>query len=146
MGSAVHPLGYLSPYFQTLGLEKHGLEWILPPASVAHPLDGQEAVLLSKSIAETAANLGVDAGRYQRLLAPFQGRTEELLRDALKPLGLPHSPLLLARFGLKAALPATLFQELFSRANGRGRYLGAARRTACCRLISCLPRPSATCF
>lgn len=113
VGSAVHPLGYLSPYFQTLGLEKHGLEWLLPPASVAHPLDGQDAVLLSKSVAETAANLGVDAGRYERLLAPFQGRTEELLRDALKPLGLPHSPLLLARFGLKAALPATLFQELF---------------------------------
>jgi phytoene dehydrogenase-like protein len=113
VGSAVHPMGYLSPYFQTLGLEKHGLEWVIPEASVAHPLDQQEAVLLSKSVAETARNLGADADRYQELVAPFVARAPELLRDTLRPLGLPHSPLLLARFGLKAALPATVFTNTF---------------------------------
>ena len=37
--SAVHPMGILSPYLRSLPLAEHGLEWIRPPASVAHPLD-----------------------------------------------------------------------------------------------------------
>ncbi|OGX89139.1 phytoene desaturase family protein [Hymenobacter coccineus] len=127
LGSAVHPLGYLSPYLQTLPLAKFGLEWVVPPASVAHPLDGQEAVVLSKSIAETAQNLGIDADAYRALVRPFVGRTDELLRDVLKPLGVPHSPLLLARFGLKALLPANFFAEHFFRGpRARALFAGCA--------------------
>jgi phytoene dehydrogenase-like protein len=37
--SAVHPMGILSPFFRQLPLDEHGLEWVSPPASVAHPLD-----------------------------------------------------------------------------------------------------------
>src|SRR4028119_1552630 len=37
LGSAIHPLGYASPFFATLPLEEHGLEWIHPPAPLAHP-------------------------------------------------------------------------------------------------------------
>src|SRR5215471_8506980 len=37
--SAIHPLAFASPFFRTLPLSKHGLEWIQPPAPVAHPLD-----------------------------------------------------------------------------------------------------------
>src|SRR5712691_13064957 len=37
--SAIHPLGVGSPFFRNLGLEKHGLEFIAPPAAVAHPFD-----------------------------------------------------------------------------------------------------------
>src|SRR4051812_3547258 len=37
--AAVHPMGVLSPFFRTLPLEAHGLEWIRPRASVAHPMD-----------------------------------------------------------------------------------------------------------
>lgn len=109
--SAVHPMGYLSPYFKTLPLDNYGLEWILPKASVAHPLDGEAAVLLTKSIEETAAQLGEDAGRYHKLLSPFVSKAEQLIADSLKPLGFPGDPLLLARFGLKAMQPATLFQD-----------------------------------
>jgi len=35
--SAIHPLGLGSPFFRTLPLGEHGLEWIQPPAPVAHP-------------------------------------------------------------------------------------------------------------
>src|SRR5580704_14195719 len=53
--SSAHPMGVLSPYLSTLPLDAHGLEWIHPPASVAHPLDEEPAVLLWRSVKETAA-------------------------------------------------------------------------------------------
>lgn len=111
--SAVHPMGVLSPYFQELNLEQHGLEWIYPEASVAHPLDNEEAVILSKSIEETAANLGRDAKRYKRLMQPLANHIDWLMEDSLKPLGIPKHPFFLAKFGMKAMLPATLFSKLF---------------------------------
>ncbi len=52
--SAAHPLGILSPYLSTLPLAEHGLAWIQPSASVAHPLDGAPAVILRKSLDTTA--------------------------------------------------------------------------------------------
>ncbi|UXP31820.1 NAD(P)/FAD-dependent oxidoreductase [Reichenbachiella agarivorans] len=109
--SAVHPMGYLSPYFKTLPLEEFGLEWIIPKASAAHPLDNQEAVLLSKSISETAHNLGIDAEKYQKIVTPFVDQAEDLLSDSLKPLGIPSNPLLLMQFGLKALQPATFYSK-----------------------------------
>src|SRR2546421_12648523 len=37
--SAVHPLAVHSPFFRTLPLASHGLEWVAPPIMLAHPLD-----------------------------------------------------------------------------------------------------------
>ena len=37
--STVHPLGITSPAFRRMPLAAHGLDWIQPPAAVAHPLD-----------------------------------------------------------------------------------------------------------
>ncbi|MEO0326817.1 MAG: NAD(P)/FAD-dependent oxidoreductase, partial [Myxococcota bacterium] len=105
--SACHPTGVLSPFWRTLPLAAHGLRWVFPAASVAHPLDDQPAVLLSRDLDETAANLGADAEAYKRLCKPFVKRTEALLGDALAPLRWPQHPLTLARFGLRAMLPAT---------------------------------------
>jgi phytoene dehydrogenase-like protein len=34
--SAVHPLAIASPFFRSLPLAEHGLEWIQPPAALAH--------------------------------------------------------------------------------------------------------------
>ncbi len=111
--SAVHPMGVLSPYFQELGLEKYGLEWVYPQASVAHPLDGEEAVILSKSLEETAENLGADAKGYRSLARPLARHVDWLLADSLKPLGMPKHPFFMAQFGMKAALPASTFARLF---------------------------------
>lgn len=111
--SSVHPIGYLSPFFKSLNLEQHGLEWIFPEASVAHPLDNEKAVILSKSVEETAANLGMDGKTYQNLLCPFLPRSEALFADLLKPLGIPKNPILMARFGIKALLPANTFAKFF---------------------------------
>lgn len=111
--AAVHPMGVLSPYFKQLELEKYGLEWIFPKASVAHPLDDEPAIILSKSMEATADNLGKDGKAYQRLVQPLAKHIDWLLEDSLKPLGIPKHPLFLARFGLKAFLPATIFSRLF---------------------------------
>src|SRR6185436_10635596 len=69
--SAVHPLGAASPYFRSLPLAAHGLEWIQPPAPVAHPFDDGTAALLERSTAVTGASLGSDAGAYRALMNPF---------------------------------------------------------------------------
>src|SRR5262249_18599 len=53
--SAVSPLAIGSPFFRTLPLREHGVEWIHPPAPFAHPLDDGTAVLLQRSVEETAS-------------------------------------------------------------------------------------------
>src|SRR5215470_6548673 len=63
--SAVHPMAILSPYLRQLALADHGLRWIQPPASVAHPLDDQPAVILRRDVANTAAELERDARAYR---------------------------------------------------------------------------------
>ncbi|WP_228282134.1 phytoene desaturase family protein [Rubrobacter tropicus] len=71
LGSAIHPLGYASPFFSTLPLEEHGLEWIHPPAPLAHPFDDGTAATLERSTEMTAATLGSDAGAYRNLMTPW---------------------------------------------------------------------------
>ncbi len=65
--SAIHPLTIASPFFKTLPLDRFGLEFVQPAASLAHPLDDGTAVLLEKSVTETAANLGADGAGYEKL-------------------------------------------------------------------------------
>src|SRR5678815_5420306 len=57
LGSAIHPLGAGSPFFQTLPLARFGLEWIQPEIALAHPLDGGRAAALHRDVDETAAGL-----------------------------------------------------------------------------------------
>src|SRR5678815_4505774 len=45
--SAVHPLALSSPFFRGLPLGAHGLEWVQPPAALAHPLDDGTAAVVS---------------------------------------------------------------------------------------------------
>ena len=97
--SAIHPMAAGSPFFLTLDLAKHGLEWVYPPASVAHPLDDGTAVLLERSVEATAENLGVDKAAYQKLMLPLIDDWVRLASDLLGPLRLTHHPLALLRFG-----------------------------------------------
>ncbi len=106
--SSVHPMGAASPFFRSLELEKHGLEWVEPPLAVAHPLDGGEAAILSRSVEETAAQFDRSTGRaYRRLFGPLLPDFEGLLGDLLAPPKLPKHPLAAVRFGLRA-LPSSL--------------------------------------
>lgn len=125
--SAAHPMGILSPYLKTLPLEKHGLKWIEPEASVAHPLDGESAVLLKLSLEETAKELGADKKSYIKLISPFLKNPEGLLSDALAPLGIPKHPFLLARFGLLGLQPAkSLANFWFKEERAKALFAGCA--------------------
>lgn len=126
--SAIHPLGASSPFFSSLPLEHHGLSWIYPPASLAHPFDDGSAALLEREIAGTAATLDPqDAAPYRRLLAPLAESWELLAADLLAPLRFPAHPLLSARFGLHALRSArALAEESFSGRRARALFAGLA--------------------
>jgi phytoene dehydrogenase-like protein len=125
LGSAVYPLGISSPFFASLRLREHGLEWIQPPAALAHPLDDGTAVTLERDVASTTAQFRDDASAYRKLFNPLVNRWPTLVKEVFRPLGLPRHPLLLARFGLPAVLPCTVLARSVFR-NVRTRALFAA--------------------
>ena len=125
--SAVHPMGILSPFFRTLPLHEHGLEWVRPAASVAHPLDDQDAVVLYRSVARTAAGLGRDARAWERLVGPFVEDANGLLEDVLAPLRIPRHPLAMARFGMRGAFSANRLARIaFREPRARALLAGCA--------------------
>lgn len=125
--SALHPLGVASPFFRDLPLAHYGLEWVFPPASLAHPLDDDTAVLVEGSVDATAANLGPDAARYRRLMGALVAGWQGLLGDLLGPLRIPRHPMVMARFGLAALLPAaTLARMAFRGDRARAVFAGMA--------------------
>src|SRR3954447_6131502 len=67
--SAIHPLGAASPFFRTLPLAEHGVEWIDPPAALAHPFDDGTAALLERTPDAAVPALGEDDGGWRRLFA-----------------------------------------------------------------------------
>ena len=87
--SAIHPLGIASPFFRNLSLKDFGLEWIYPPAALAHPLDDGNAVILTRSLDESVASMGIDGRAYRNLMAPLNDSWQEILGDILGPLPLP---------------------------------------------------------
>jgi phytoene dehydrogenase-like protein len=135
--SGCHPMAILSPWFRSLPLERHGLSWVQPPASVAHPLDDEPAVLLRRSLHETADGLGGDARAYVKLLTPFLREPHGLLSDLLAPLRIPKHPIRMARFGLLGLLPATAAL----RARFRGRRARAVLAGCAAHSILPLERP-----
>ncbi|MBW2686088.1 MAG: NAD(P)/FAD-dependent oxidoreductase [Deltaproteobacteria bacterium] len=125
--SAVHTTGILSPFFRSLPLEEHGLDWIVPRASVAHPLDDQPAVMLWHSLEETCGGLGADANSYRGLIDPFLDNSDGFFADALGPLGWPKHAGMFMRFGLKAMWPATTFANWrFQQSRAKALFAGCA--------------------
>lgn len=125
--SSVYPMAVSSPYFKILPLHEHGLEWIYPPAAVAHPLDDGTAAVLYSSLEDTARQLGPDAGNYKALFSDFVARWDELIEDALAPLRIPKHLLLYARFGKHAIRSArSLARAYFKTERARALLSGIA--------------------
>ncbi len=118
--SSVHTMGVLSPFFRTLPLAEHGLEWVHPPFSAAHPLDDGPAPMLARSVDVTADMLGADARAWRKLVTPFLHDPDTLFADLLAPLRIPRAPFTFARFGLSAMRSA--------RGLARGKFAGERAR------------------
>lgn len=125
--SAIHPLAAGSPFFKTLPLSQFGLEWVHPPAPLAHPFDDGTAALLERSFEATGATLGPDADAWRRLFEPFVYRADTVLADTLGPLRIPRHPLLLARLGLRTVWSARhIARRWFRGEKARGLFAGCA--------------------
>lgn len=135
--SAVHPMGVLSPFFRSLPLEEHGLTWLYPPISAAHPLDDGPAALLQPSLEDTASHLGSDGETWIRLIQPFLKNADLLLRDLLAPLGIPSLPIKMAHFGLLGMRSAVQLAKRFKGPQARALFAGCAAHSVL--PLTCLP-------
>jgi len=125
--SAIHPLAASSIAYRSYPLREHGLEWIFPPAAVAHPLDGGRCVLAELDVAKTAGRLGRDEDTYKTVVSPLASRWDELFRDVFAQPHFPRHPSAFVRFGLLSALPAAFMaRALFRTEEARGLFAGMA--------------------
>jgi phytoene dehydrogenase-like protein len=125
--SAVHPMAVASPFLTSLGLQRHGLRWAWPEVDLAHPLDGGRGAALYRSIERTAATLGRDGATWRRLFAPLVADFDTLAADLMGPvLRMPRHPLRLARFGVRAAVPAAPLARLWHTPAARALFAGVA--------------------
>jgi phytoene dehydrogenase-like protein len=111
--SAIHPMAIESPFFSQLPLRDFGLKGIFPQYSLAHPFEDGEGVILANSIDQTACYLGKDDKSYKKLMVPLVDNWPDFNKNILGPLSIPRNPLPLARFGIKALLPADKFCNYF---------------------------------
>jgi phytoene dehydrogenase-like protein len=125
--SAVHPLGFGSPFFRTLPLAEHGLEWIEPPAQFAHPFDDGTAVSIERSVDLTAEKFGDDAREYSEFMRPLVAAWPKLESTVLGPPRFPRYPIAAVRFGVLAMSSASSFaRRTFKNAKARAVFAGLA--------------------
>jgi phytoene dehydrogenase-like protein len=124
--SAIHPLAVSSPFFKTLPLAEHGLEFIYPDIAAAHPFDDGSAAILKHPIEETASQFGTDQQAYIDLIQPVVNDWPSIALDVLGPLHFPKHPIAMARFGLKALRSASSVANSFKTEKAKGLFGGMA--------------------
>lgn len=125
--AAFHPTGVASPFFASLGLERHGLTWLWPEIDLAHPLDDGRAGLAARDSRHTARSLGADAGSWERLFGSATRNFDALVSEVFQPLThVPRHPVVLGRFGVHALQPATWTARRFGDDPARALFMGVA--------------------
>src|SRR4051812_26883147 len=56
--AAVFPMAVVSPFLRDLPLQKHGVTWLYPAVSLAHPFADGTAAMIAPSLLATADSLG----------------------------------------------------------------------------------------
>lgn len=106
--SSAHPLAMASPAFRHLDLARGGLRFAQPAAPVGHPLAPGRSAMLWRDVERTAAELGVDATVWRRLVGGLALRWEALVGGVLDPLAVPpRAPLTTAAFAIAGLWSAT---------------------------------------
>ena len=124
--ATVLPLARASAAFRGLDLR---LDWAFPPVQAAHPLDGQDAVLIHRDVSLTADGLGSrrDAIAWRQSVGATASGGFGLVDSLLSPLSPPRAPLRLARYGALGLLPASaLARILFDGERARAALAGMA--------------------
>lgn len=124
--ATVLPLAVASRAFRGLSLP---VSWTFPDIQAAHPLDGQDAVLVYRDLATTAAGLGLgsDARAWRASVGAVARAGPALTDTLLSPLSWPRAPVRAAGFGLLGVLPATgLSRALFRGERARAAFAGMA--------------------
>ena len=103
LGSAVHPMSLVSPFFAHIGLRER-VEFVVPEISFAHPLADGRAGIGWRDLARTVDALGPGGRGYQRIFGPVVERMEATADLLLHPLlRIPKQFGALSVFGLRAA-------------------------------------------
>jgi phytoene dehydrogenase-like protein len=123
--SAVHPMALASPFFKDLNLP--GLEWCAPEIDCAHPLDDGSAGAFAKSFDTTDELLGADGRRWRQMFRSMGNRFDELFTDISQPVvRVPHHPLMLTNFGVRALPPATVLARAWKSPKAKALWGGVA--------------------
>jgi phytoene dehydrogenase-like protein len=137
--SAIHPLGRVSPFFRRARVE---LDWVDPPAAVAHPFDDGGAAILERDV--SAVDLGPDTAAYRRLVEPIVSAWEAVEPVALGPYPPPLTtlpPLIRLASSVRAALAdaRAIAESSFRTARARALFAGCAAHS----MLPLERRPSA---
>ncbi|HEX5018483.1 MAG TPA: NAD(P)/FAD-dependent oxidoreductase [Actinomycetes bacterium] len=126
--STVHPLALASPAFRHLGLEREGLKLVHPEVPLGHPLEPGRSLYLHQDVGDTIAQLGRDAGAWQRTVGALGKRWQPLSDGVLEPLAIPpRAPVTTAAFGAAGLWPSTWFSQVaFREADTRALFAGLA--------------------
>jgi phytoene dehydrogenase-like protein len=125
--SGFHPLAVDTPFSREFDLARYGLTWRWPDVQFSHPLDGGKGGVSLRSVSDTAAILGTDGARWERVFGPLTDQFDKITADFLKPmLHVPAHPLALARFGFLSSLPASVLARAWSTPQGRALFGGVA--------------------
>ena len=127
LGAAIQPLALASPFMKTIPWKRHGLEWVVPPAAVAHPLDDGSAAVAWNDLNRTAASLGRDAKTYRSMFGPLTERFDELVAFSMQPpTKTMRTPLTTLRVGPQLAAPASLVARRLETDGARALFAGHA--------------------
>lgn len=122
--SAIHPMAFASPFFQTLPLIDFGLRFVQPTYAAAHPLDNGDAAIFQQDILATAESLGVDKAIYLRLVQYVTEEYAKIIADTFGPLRFPKKPFTMTNFGMKALPPARWTARLFKTERAKALWAG----------------------
>src|SRR5262249_10133281 len=120
------PFAVASPFFRSVPLARYGLEWIEPPAMLAHPFDDGPPAVIYRSIERTAERLERDGSAYRRLLGPLGDPWPAIQASVPRPVGVPAHRLATARFGLRAIGSAERAAGVFTTERARALFAGIA--------------------
>lgn len=127
IGSAILPMGYASPFFRSLPLTSHGLEWIFPDIPYSHPFEDGSAYACYQNLELTASQLGEDESSYINLFKPIEDNWSKLENNLLGPLDFPDHPVDFLKFGLKAIPSAKMLaSHYFKNEKSRIFFYGSA--------------------